>query len=363
MMTMMQRRGLVSLHGEVKSLSTASFRPSEMLASVPPPDPSTLLLEGDADALLQKHVDALAEWWDDKQQVLCLTGAGLSTESGIPDYRGSNGSYHRGHKPMMHQQFMSSESQRKRYWGRGMVGWRFFDQRQPNTGHYALAELERMGKLGVCFEDHPTFYGDEDDYFFTTGQRQLSLVTQNVDSLHRRAGSQHMVELHGRTGDLKCMQCGSTRLRSSFHEELESLNRDWLEAALNKTQASDMRADGDAEVLSDYDSLLIPPCTACGDGFLKPDVVFFGDTVPTHRVALCTAAVNACDGLFVVGSSLAVHSAFRHVRAASVRGVPIAILNVGDTRAEVEGLPGVLKIEAPAGWTLSALVSQFDNHR
>ena len=267
---------------------------------------------------------------------------------------------------MIHDQFMKSHAQRQRYWGRGMVGWRTFDEKQPSQGHYALADLEQMGYLGVMFQDRDDFYNEHGhDVEPTTrtkvpGQRKLSIVTQNVDTFHRRAGTQHLIELHGRTDQLKCMNCGAVRDRRSFHTELESLNREWLQAALAEADASDLRADGDAEIKrGQYDSILIPSCTHCSDGFMKPDVVFFGDNVPVHRVAQCRAAVEACDGLLVVGSSLAVHSAFRHVRAAHERGVPIALLNVGETRAEQEGLDNLLKIEAPAGPTLAAVAAHL----
>jgi len=323
-----------------------------------PPDPSSLL---SSDGQL-RMTDRLLNFWQDKRQVLCITGAGISTESGIPDYRGSNGSYHRGHKPMVHDQFMSSEYQRKRYWGRAMVGWRSFDETSPSAGHIALARLERMQKVGVTdLEDRPEFYSrnNQADFCSEAGQRrQLAIVTQNVDSLHSRAGSKNVMELHGRANVLKCMQCGNVRDRQSFHIELDDMNHEWLQKQRLPTE---LRPDGDAFVEdSDFQNVQVPVCHKCG-GFFKPDVVFFGDSVPAHRVALADAAVNegVCDGILVVGSSLAVHSAFRHVRAASQRGIPIAILNVGPTRAEVEGLPGIVKIAAPVGTSLEAVASHF----
>jgi len=376
------RRGMVHLRGNNHLLSTRSFRqkaaPSvgggtttttsvynhpiserthSLIGDDPerPPDPRSI-----APTQVQQAVDRLADWWRDKRQVLCLTGAGISTESGIPDYRGNMGSYHTGHKPMVHDQFIRSEANRQRYWGRGLVGWRFFDEKQPAAGHHALAALERTGRLGVHVPDRPDFY-DNPSEFRSQQQprRRLSVVTQNVDSLHRRAGTRHLVELHGRTDRLQCMHCGSTRDRRSFHEELEALNREWLAAALAATKDNNvMRADGDAEVAQNFHQVRIPDCQHCDTGFLKPSVVFFGDSVPAHRVRLCQAAVQECDGLLVVGSSLAVHSAFRHVRAADQLGKDIAILNVGNTRAEVEGL-NVLKLEAPAGPVLEGVVARF----
>jgi NAD+-dependent protein deacetylase sirtuin 4 len=360
-----------------------------------PPDPNQLLTIDEHVQEVQKLVD----WWQDKKQVVCLTGAGLSTESGIPDYRGHQGSYHRGHKPMIHDQFMKHENQRKRYWGRGMVGWRdFYEKTLPNVGHYALAELENMGKLGVAFDDQAAFYeeaagedeGDSSlDWALTSGQRRLAVISQNVDALHRRAGSQNLMELHGRLDIVKCTQCGATEDRSVFQSQLEELNREWLDAALEATTRSqDIRPDGDTALnLESYEDVRVPPCTVC-NGFVKPHVVFFGDvsvfnflnciipiewrltftffvfmrvaqSVPTGRVALCNAAIENADGLLVVGSSLAVHSAYRHVRTASKLGISVCILNVGETRAETEKLPGILKIEAPAGSTLAQVVQRL----
>jgi NAD-dependent deacetylase sirtuin 4 len=239
-----------------------------------------------------------------------------------------------------------------------MIGWKAFDDKLPNEGHYALAQLEQRRLLGVSFEDQSHFYADPEDFYFSSGQRTLAVVTQNVDALHRRAGSKDIIELHGRGGVLKCMTCGSIVDRNRFHEHLGALNNEWLKAALIQAGEDDraMRPDGDAAITLDFEGLQIPSCEHCG-GFLKPDVVFFGDTVPVARVAQVAAAVDACDGLLVVGSSLAVHSAFRHVRAASKNGTPIAILNVGETRAESEKIPEILKIDAPAGATLSRLAS------
>ena len=326
-----------------------------------PPDPHSLISSPDE---LEEKVSLLLDFWKNKRNVMCITGAGLSTDSGIPDYRGNNGSYHRGHKPIIHQQYMESDYQRKRYWGRSMVGWKGFDRALPNHGHVALADLERSGHLGVTMKDRPEFYEDEEVnnyYMASTGERKLAIVTQNVDSLHERAGSQDVIHLHGRGDLLRCMQCGKKHDRNEFHKELEIKNSIWLaEAKEGYDESTEMRPDGDAVVKEvDYNHVHVPNCPHCKTGFYKPDVVFFGDTVPKHRVALCQSAVEAADGILVVGTSLAVHSAFRHVRAAVSTGIPVAILNVGETRAEAEGLDHLLKIEAPAGDTLRLLAQKL----
>jgi len=348
------------LSAKAQTRTGTSLSPMSLSSSSTPPDPSLLCTESE----LQRQADRLVDWWDGKDRVVCISGAGLSTESGIPDYRGHNGSYHKGHKPMIHDQFMKSEMQRRRYWARGMVGWKSFDTRTPNLGHYALARLERLGKLGVRVEGQPCDGngGGVNNNNKSRPHQTVALITQNVDGLHRRAGSRHVVELHGRTDQLVCMSCGAARDRQSFHSELEASNREWLDAALAEPPSplSDrLRPDGDAVLKFDnYHALRVPACKCCSDGFMKPDVVFFGDTVPSSRVALCRAAVEASDGVLVVGSSLAVHSAFRHVRAAAQLDIPVAILNVGETRAEQEGLD-VLKIEAPAGRTLDLVASHL----
>jgi NAD-dependent SIR2 family protein deacetylase len=220
-----------------------------------------------------------------------------------------------------------------------------------------------MGKVGVRFEDKAEYHsqGEESEsWLFGSGQQQLAIVTQNVDSLHRRAGSKYVTELHGRSDLLRCVSCGANRERLDFHNELASRNSAWMNEVL---QQAEMRPDGDAALPDEnYNLLDIPSCKVCKDGILKPSVVFFGDNVPKHRVARCVAAVDAADGLLVVGSSLAVHSAFRHVRAAHQKGTPVAILNVGETRAELEALD-VTKIEAPVGPTLSQVAVHFEKRR
>lgn len=349
------KKNMVNLHGRTCVRSFARMRNRAHDAPMErPPDPQTLLMRGD---LQQERIHVLQDWISTKSNILTLTGAGLSTESGIPDYRGSKGSYHEGHKPMIHDQFISSASQRKRYWGRGMVGWRKFNEMQPNEGHYALTKLEARGTLGVMFPDAAEYHEEEESYLFGTGQQQMTIITQNVDNLHHRAGAKHITELHGRTGRLKCMSCGAHHSRQEFTEDLEDMNREWLDEALSRYQSDELRPDGDAKLAyENYDDLNIPSCPTCQVGFLKPDVVFFGDSVPRHRVERCKAAVRASDGLLCIGTSLSVHSALRFVKLASSEDIPICILNVGETRAEVEGISGITKVEAPIGNTLAALV-------
>jgi NAD-dependent deacetylase sirtuin 4 len=222
-----------------------------------------------------------------------------------------------------------------------------------------------MGLLGVSLEDQQAFYGpdEEFEFSFSSGHRELAVVTQNVDSLHQRAGSKNVIQLHGGGEVVRCMECGKKQKRNDFHSHLESVNQGWLSDALQGfEQSQDMRPDGDALIKQvDYNHVHVPNCSHCQKGFLKPDVVFFGDTVPKYRVRLCEEAVKAADGILVVGSSLAVHSAFRHVRAASKSGIPTAIVNVGETRAEAEGLDYILKIEAPAGDTLTSCAEKFED--
>ena len=225
-----------------------------------------------------------------------------------------------------------------------------------------MATLERIGYLGVTMEDQPSFYRpeDEDEFYSSSGQRKLAIMTQNVDYLHEQAGSKAVVHLHGRGNRVRCMNCGRRQDRTEFTDELKSMNQQWMQDALKGYEQSDLRADGDAVVKDvDYGHVHIPKCRYCNEGFLKTDVVFFGDSVPKHRVNICQEAVDASDGILVVGSSLAVHSAFRHIRTAQEKGIPVAILNVGETRAEAEGLDNILKIEAPAGTTLEMCATEF----
>lgn len=244
----------------------------------------------------------LRDFVDAHPRLFVLTGAGISTDSGIPDYRDDRGAWKRS-PPMTLQMFMSGPPARARYWARGMIGWRHFAAVAPNVAHCALAAMERAGRIEL-------------------------LLTQNVDGLHERAGSINVVDLHGRLDRVRCMQCGDITTRESMQKRLMDANPAWLE--LQATIAPDGDADLDGV---DFSGFHIPPCTICG-GILKPDVVFFGENVPRARVDTAWAHLARADAMLVVGSSLMVYSGYRFVLEASRRGLPIASVNFGVTRAD-----------------------------
>ncbi|HET6625816.1 MAG TPA: NAD-dependent protein deacetylase [Nocardioidaceae bacterium] len=252
------------------------------------------LLRSRAGSTTDAAIDLLAG-----RRVVVLTGAGVSTDSGIPDYRGPNSPARR---PMTYQDFVSGPDARQRYWARSHVGWSRMRRAAPNPGHQALASLERAGVLEL-------------------------LVTQNVDGLHEAAGSTRMVALHGRIADVICLSCGDRTSRRALHAELSRLNPGFDQAHADAV----VRPDGDVE-LADTTGFAVPACP-CG-GVLKPDVVFFGENVPKPRVERCFAAVDAGEALLVAGSSLTVLSGFRFVRHAHRRGIPVVIANRGPTRAD-----------------------------
>ncbi|MCA9615717.1 MAG: NAD-dependent protein deacetylase [Sandaracinus sp.] len=256
------------------------------------------------------------------KRVAVLTGAGISTESGIPDYRGPE-TRRRARNPIQGREFVASEDARRRYWARALLGWRRFADKRPAAGHQALAELEAAGVL--------------------TG-----LVTQNVDRLHHGAGSRNVVELHGSLHEVVCLGCGALSPREPLQAELARRNPGWVERVV------EMAPDGDAE-LDDVRGFEVVPCVACG-GALKPHVVFFGEGVPKERVDTAWAIVDAADVLLVVGSSLAVFSGYRFVRGAAKRGQPVAIVNLGETRGDVHAS---IRVDARAGDVLPALVTRL----
>lgn len=271
---------------------------------------------------------------------LCvITGAGCSTESNIPDYRTpGTGAYSKGHKPMTHQQFMGSESARKRYWARSFAGWKIFNSSKPNGAHFALARLEQNGHIG-------------------------HLITQNVDRLHQRAGSSNVTEIHGTTHEVICMSCGHKTTRGDFQERLASAN-DFLRdfdsdgfggvpygGGSEEKDPGAVRPDGDVDIVAEWEQdLSVPSCSHCGTGLIKPDVVFFGDNVKPAVAQTAMGAVEAADALLVVGSSLQVFSAFRLVKRAHEGGKRIGLLTVGDTRADDLA---DFKIEVRAGEALA----------
>ncbi|MFJ9843228.1 NAD-dependent protein deacetylase [Kitasatospora sp. NPDC101155] len=250
--------------------------------------------------------------------VVVLSGAGLSTESGIPDYRGETGSRRRG-SPMTYQEFTGGEAARRRYWARSHVGWRTIARAEPNAGHRAVEQLRRSGHVAA-------------------------VITQNVDGLHRAAGTRAAVELHGGLHRVVCLECRRTSSREELDGRLEALNAGF------RAGSARVNPDGDAELPQELvDGFRVAPCAECG-GVLKPDVVFFGEAVPRPRVQHCFELVDAAQALVVLGSSLTVMSGLRFVRHAARAGTPVAIVNQGATRGD--GL-AVARVGLPLGAVLT----------
>ena len=238
-----------------------------------------------------------------RRRVAVLTGAGMSTDSGIPDYRGPDSP---PSNPMTIRQFTSDPAFRQRYWARNHVGWRHMDDTLPNAGHRALAALEHTGVVS-------------------------GLITQNVDLLHTKAGSRTVVDLHGTYAQVVCLECGYTMTRAQLADELELLNPGFIERA-ERLGGIAVAPDADATV-SDTASFRYLDCPRCS-GMLKPDIVYFGESVPKERVAQAYSLVDDADALLVAGSSLTVFSGYRFVRHAAARGMPVAIINRGPTRGD-----------------------------
>lgn len=249
-----------------------------------------------ADAALGLLVDLLAG-----RRFVALTGAGCSTESGIPDYRGQGRAGPRN--PIQHDAYIRRAEVRQRYWARATVGWVRFAGARPNAAHHALAALEAAGALA-------------------------GVITQNVDRLHHAAGSRRVVELHGALADVRCLACGQVEPRAAVHERLVAENPGWLARAAAPTP------DGDADLPDEaVTAFRVVPCERCG-GVLKPDVVFFGGTVGEATMAAAWSLLGVAGALLVVGSSLAVYSGFRFARRAHELGLPVALVNEGPTRAD-----------------------------
>ncbi|SMQ13885.1 NAD-dependent protein deacetylase, SIR2 family [Streptomyces sp. Ag82_O1-12] len=256
--------------------------------------------------------------------VLVLSGAGISTESGIPDYRGEGGSLSR-HTPMTYQDFTADAQARRRYWARSHLGWRTFGRARPNAGHQAVAAFGRHGLLS-------------------------GVITQNVDGLHQAAGSEDVVELHGTLTRVICLSCGAFSPRHELALRLEEANPAFAPVAAG------INPDGDADLTDDQvGSFRVVPCTACG-GTLKPDVVFFGETVPPQRVEHCRELVRAATSVLVLGSSLTVMSGLRFVRQAAQEGKPVLIVNRDQTRGDQHALT---RVSLPLGAALGTIAHRL----
>ncbi|RPK34534.1 NAD-dependent protein deacetylase [Streptomyces sp. ADI93-02] len=284
---------------------TLSWTPTEGLP------PATMDLEPVAEALSAGGV-------------LVLSGAGISTESGIPDYRGEGGSLSR-HTPMTYQDFTGGAQARRRYWARSHLGWRTFGRARPNAGHRAVAAFGRHGRLA-------------------------GVITQNVDSLHRTAGSEDVVELHGSLDRVVCLSCGAFSPRRELARRLEDANAGFSPVAAG------INPDGDADLTDEQvGGFHVVPCTVCG-GILKPDVVFFGESVPPQRVERCRALVREASSLLVLGSSLTVMSGLRFVRQAAEAGKPVLIVNQDPTRGDRHA---VTRVALPLGAALTAVAGRL----
>ncbi|WP_426112745.1 NAD-dependent protein deacetylase [Massilia sp. PWRC2] len=286
-------------------------------------DPNTMQsLSHDESAGPAQSVAALAEFFERHRRILVLSGAGISTASGIPAYRGRDG-VRRGHAPVQGPEFRKLEAVRKRYWARSMIGYATMAQATPNPAHLALAALQAAGRLAP-------------------------LMTQNVDGLHQRAGSSAVLELHGSIHHVVCLDCHAPISRAAVQQLLAALNPDHVGVPAVAAP------DGDAHVESDdLTRFVVAPCPHCG-GTLKPDVVFFGDGVATATTVEAVRRLEQADALLVVGSSLMVFSGFRFCRMAAASHKPIAAINQGITRADDLI---TLKIDAAAGQVLPSLLS------
>ncbi|KAG0019905.1 NAD-dependent protein lipoamidase sirtuin-4 [Entomortierella chlamydospora] len=342
---------------------------------------------------------------DGRPNITVLTGAGVSTDSAIPDYRGENGTYtlNPGYKPIFYQAFVASDEARQRYWARSFLGFPPVMTTQPNPTHYALTLLQSSSLSssspsnlsGQVQDQYQNLnQGQDNDPVQVQPQAQTqaqaqaqaqdsnraqlggyirTLITQNVDGLHQKAGTKNVVELHGTLHRVKCMSCGHEEDRSEFQKVLADMNPEWNELIQSQSASSlytRMNADGDVELKSpeqqqqtrpndkqlDYRTFHYPKCSCCGSGDYKPSVVFFGENVPPGIKDSTTQAILEADALLVVGTSLTTFSAFRLVKLAKDVGVPIAMINLGKSRGDslVD-----LRYEEPSTRLLKAVVSEL----
>jgi NAD-dependent SIR2 family protein deacetylase len=286
--------------------------------------PVELVTDASAETLARAPaLDAVAELLA-QGNVLALTGAGISTESGIPDYRGPDGT--RRVTPMQYADFTGSSAARQRYWARSYVGWQRFNQARPNAGHQAVATLQQQGRLGA-------------------------VITQNVDGLHQAAGASDVTELHGSLARVVCLTCGDRSSRWDLDERMRQANPAY------QVTSDQIRPDGDIALNDvDVEAFRVPLCLVCGHDTLKPQVVFFGESVPKPVVEHCFELTDRASALLVLGSSLRVMSGYRFVRRAAAREIPVAIITRGSTRGDGEA---TVQIDAPLGDTLSELVTRL----
>jgi NAD-dependent SIR2 family protein deacetylase len=269
-----------------------------------------------------KHSRQLADFLVENSSIAVVSGAGVSTSSGIPDYRDRNGQWKHA-RPIQFPDFVKNLDARKRYWARSYVGWQRFSKARPNLAHHALAGLEACGKVDM-------------------------LITQNVDRLHSEAGSRRVIDLHGDLGQVRCIDCKETYSRLEFQEALKAANPGWHSGVFR------LKPDGDAELAENsHESFEVPDCKIC-TGIVKPHVVMFGENVPRERVLDASAAIERADALLVVGSSLMLFSGYRFARQAAEQGKPIGIINKGRTRADDLA---TFKLEADCGEVLAAALA------
>ncbi|KAF9906323.1 NAD-dependent protein lipoamidase sirtuin-4 [Lobosporangium transversale] len=329
---------------------------------------------------------------DHGPNITVLTGAGVSTDSAIPDYRGENGTYtlNPDYKPIFYQAFVASNEARHRYWARSFFGFPPIMTTQPNPTHFALTALQQPTRFSPpsispgplpaenIGHDSKSLQENEAQRYKKSGYIR-TLITQNVDGLHQKAGTTDVVELHGSLHRVQCMSCEHEQDRSEFQKILADMNPEWdalLQSQTSSSLYSRMNADGDVELLTpeqqqqqqqqqhqqtrnkllDYRSFRYPTCSHCGSGHYKPNVVFFGENVPVRVKEHTYQAILESDGLLIIGSSLATYSAFRLVKLAKDTGLPIAIINLGPSRGDPLAS---LRYDVPSTPLLRAVADQL----